>query len=320
MRRLRQEKQAREKGRLYRGVGGRLDVHQAGESSLFVLFSGSETPLVLAADATDALQPVHDCRSRQILDHLASLPERYQVLARDVAEDKVTHLPQSSSSNGSCAEKRCSCTRDEMPLARVRSGVSPVERKGAKWTTTTGTSKRFTTSKPCADPGVVGCVVSSAPYRYDSGLPVRVFFPRDPLPRPTLPRRARSGRPRRIALLVRDARLVARVRDPSCRRLAHSARVRVLRYDVRRQVAIGGDVRRRLLVHGFEARVLPSEARLTVERERQRLWSLERRNGEAVVESTRSRTTREESLSRERKGRIRYFVGRLSELDDLSAA
>lgn len=141
MRRLRQEKQAREKGRLYRGVGGRLDVHQAGESPLFVLFSGSQTPLVFAADGTVPLQPVHDCRSRQILDYLASLRERYEVLARDVAEDKVTHLPQSSSSNGSCAEKRCSCARNEMPLARVRSGMSPVERKGAKWTTTTGTSK-----------------------------------------------------------------------------------------------------------------------------------------------------------------------------------
>lgn len=101
--------------------------------------------LLFAADATDALQPVHDCRSRQILDYLASMSERYQVLARDVAEDKITHHPLSSSSNGSCAEKRCSCTRNEMPLARVRSGMSPVERKGAKWTTTTGTPQRLAT-------------------------------------------------------------------------------------------------------------------------------------------------------------------------------
>lgn len=81
--------------------------------------------------------PLHDCRSRQILNYLASLPERYQVLARNVAEDQITHYPLASSSKGSCAEKGCSCARNEMPLARVRSGMSPVERKGAKWTTTT---------------------------------------------------------------------------------------------------------------------------------------------------------------------------------------
>ncbi|GAA5878825.1 hypothetical protein JCM3774_000976 [Rhodotorula dairenensis] len=81
--------------------------------------------------------PADQGRSREILDYLASHPERYQVLARNVAEDAITHRPRSSRSDASCANTRCSCARSEMPLARVRSGLSPVERKTAKWTTTT---------------------------------------------------------------------------------------------------------------------------------------------------------------------------------------
>lgn len=158
---------------------------------------------------------------------------------------------------------------------------------------------------------MIDSAVSSAPYRHDSSLSVQIFFPRDPLPRQTLPRRARSRRPRRIALLVRDARLVARVRDPSCGRLTGSARVRVLRYDARGQIEVGGGVRRRLLVHGFGLGALPPEAGLVVERERPRDRSIGPKNGQALVESTRSRTAHEESLSRGRKGRS-CVVGFLS--------
>ncbi|GAA5917868.1 hypothetical protein JCM8208_006524 [Rhodotorula glutinis] len=79
--------------------------------------------------------PVDDIRSTQILDYLASLPDRFTVLARRTATDEVTHLPPSSETSCSSG-RRCSCCRTgDMWLNRVRSGFSPAERRAARWTT-----------------------------------------------------------------------------------------------------------------------------------------------------------------------------------------
>ncbi|BGP44349.1 hypothetical protein JCM10450v2_000160 [Rhodotorula kratochvilovae] len=77
--------------------------------------------------------PLDDARSALILDHLASLPSQFAVLARRTAEDVVTHTP--TSTNASCSAAR-GCTCCDLWLNRVRSGFSPVERKAARWTTT----------------------------------------------------------------------------------------------------------------------------------------------------------------------------------------
>ncbi|BGP36264.1 hypothetical protein JCM10449v2_000162 [Rhodotorula kratochvilovae] len=80
--------------------------------------------------------PLDDVRSALILDHLASLPSQFAVLARRTAEDGVTHTPPPT--NASCSAARgCTCCNDgDLWLNRVRSGFSPVERKAARWTTT----------------------------------------------------------------------------------------------------------------------------------------------------------------------------------------
>ncbi|GAA5837303.1 hypothetical protein JCM9279_005646 [Rhodotorula babjevae] len=80
--------------------------------------------------------PIDDARSSEILDYLASLPDRFIVLARRTATDEVTHLPPSTATACS-SSRRCSCCKnDDMWLNRVRSGFSPVERRAARWTTT----------------------------------------------------------------------------------------------------------------------------------------------------------------------------------------
>ncbi|KAK4050416.1 hypothetical protein OIV83_003486 [Microbotryomycetes sp. JL201] len=66
-----------------------------------------------------------------ILDHLAS-SDKLVVLAQKSGDDKVSHQPQM------CLPTRlaCSCCRNksELWLSRVRSGMSPSERKSAHWT------------------------------------------------------------------------------------------------------------------------------------------------------------------------------------------
>ncbi|GJN92035.1 hypothetical protein Rhopal_005063-T1 [Rhodotorula paludigena] len=81
--------------------------------------------------------PLDDPRSSVILDHLSTLPERFSILARRTVDDEITHSP--SEPGESCAAGRgCTCcSESDLWLNRVRSGLTPVERKAARWTTTT---------------------------------------------------------------------------------------------------------------------------------------------------------------------------------------
>ncbi|GAA6063813.1 hypothetical protein JCM10212_001644 [Sporobolomyces blumeae] len=81
--------------------------------------------------------PVDDPRSLDLLDALASQPARFSVLARNVATDETTHSPQAPT-NGCSTGRGCSCCAPtDIWLNRVRSGMTPVERKAARWSTTT---------------------------------------------------------------------------------------------------------------------------------------------------------------------------------------
>ncbi|GAA6041646.1 hypothetical protein JCM8097_007788 [Rhodosporidiobolus ruineniae] len=80
--------------------------------------------------------PVDDPRSALVLDHLSSLPDRFAVLARKTTADEVTHTPQEPESACRLVGRRCTCCGDALWLNKVRSGFTPVERKAARWTTT----------------------------------------------------------------------------------------------------------------------------------------------------------------------------------------
>ncbi|BGP12271.1 hypothetical protein JCM10213_000034 [Rhodosporidiobolus nylandii] len=74
-----------------------------------------------------------DDRSLVILEHLASLPDRFSLLARNTATGEMLH---SSADEPSCGSRRCSCCDDGVWLNKVRSGYTPLERKAARWTMT----------------------------------------------------------------------------------------------------------------------------------------------------------------------------------------
>ncbi|GAA5899069.1 hypothetical protein JCM6882_004608 [Rhodosporidiobolus microsporus] len=81
--------------------------------------------------------PLDDPRSLLILDYLASQPDRFAILARQTVADEVTHEPQDPPSSCTPSLRRCSCCEsDALWLNKVRSGFTPVERKAARWTTT----------------------------------------------------------------------------------------------------------------------------------------------------------------------------------------
>ncbi|GAA6047568.1 hypothetical protein JCM3770_005812 [Rhodotorula araucariae] len=80
--------------------------------------------------------PIDARCSTVILDHLASLPSQFTLLARRTAEDLVTHTPRASSAPCSTGRGCTSCDNGDLWLNRVRSGFSPVERNAARWTTT----------------------------------------------------------------------------------------------------------------------------------------------------------------------------------------
>ncbi|GAA5836185.1 hypothetical protein JCM11251_007390 [Rhodosporidiobolus azoricus] len=81
--------------------------------------------------------PLDNLRSALVLDYLASLPEQFTVLARQTVADVVTHEPQEPQASCSPTLRRCSCCEsDALWLNKVRSGFTPVERKAARWTTT----------------------------------------------------------------------------------------------------------------------------------------------------------------------------------------
>ncbi|GAA5858315.1 hypothetical protein JCM8547_004645 [Rhodosporidiobolus lusitaniae] len=80
--------------------------------------------------------PLNDPRSYLVLDHLASQPDKFAVLARKTTEDEVVFSPQENESTCSSSGRRCTCCEDSVWLNKIRSGFTPVERKAARWTTT----------------------------------------------------------------------------------------------------------------------------------------------------------------------------------------
>ncbi|GAA5867512.1 hypothetical protein JCM1840_002532 [Sporobolomyces johnsonii] len=84
--------------------------------------------------------PLDEPRSQLLLDALSSLPSRFTVLARKTASDEVTHTP--SELDEGCSSRvggrRCTCCNaGDLWLNKVRSGLTPIERKAARWTTST---------------------------------------------------------------------------------------------------------------------------------------------------------------------------------------
>ncbi|GAA5940278.1 hypothetical protein JCM1841_003586 [Sporobolomyces salmonicolor] len=84
--------------------------------------------------------PLDEPRSQLLLDALSSLPSRFAVLARKTAGNEVTHRP--SEIEEGCASRvgarRCTCCNaGDLWLNKVRSGLTPIERKAARWTIST---------------------------------------------------------------------------------------------------------------------------------------------------------------------------------------
>ncbi|GAA5882796.1 hypothetical protein JCM16303_002461 [Sporobolomyces ruberrimus] len=80
--------------------------------------------------------PLDDPRSRFLLEALAALPSRFSVLARNTQTDEVIHAPSESKETCSTGRKCSCCTPSDIWLNKVRSGLSPIERKAARWSTT----------------------------------------------------------------------------------------------------------------------------------------------------------------------------------------
>ncbi|GAA5975088.1 hypothetical protein JCM11641_000027 [Rhodosporidiobolus odoratus] len=76
--------------------------------------------------------PAND-HSLRILDHLSNLDDRFAVLARYTDTEEITHVPPIQAA---CGSHRCSCCDYGLWLNKVRSGFTPIERKAARWTTT----------------------------------------------------------------------------------------------------------------------------------------------------------------------------------------
>ncbi|GAA6024335.1 hypothetical protein JCM11491_000380, partial [Sporobolomyces phaffii] len=80
--------------------------------------------------------PVRDPRSRMLIDALAALPARFSVLARVTATEEVIHTPAEQQDKCSVGRGCSCCSPSDIWLNKVRSGLSPHERKAARWSTT----------------------------------------------------------------------------------------------------------------------------------------------------------------------------------------
>lgn len=80
--------------------------------------------------------PVNDPRSEFLLDALAALPSRFAVLARKTEEEKFTYTPNEARDTCSSGRSCSCCSPTDLWLNKVRSGLSPIERKAARWSTT----------------------------------------------------------------------------------------------------------------------------------------------------------------------------------------
>lgn len=101
-----------------------------------------------------------------VLDALAASPD-FSVLARDVATGEFTHRPP----KGVCFSPTCKCcTGAELWLGRVRSGLSPSERRAASWTTTTCTPAFSTITSPILTPLTPSALLNSPVFPIDTVL------------------------------------------------------------------------------------------------------------------------------------------------------
>lgn len=81
-------------------------------------------------------KPLNDPASLIALEYLSSQPSRFTLLARKTASDELIFEPQAPESTCGSLTRRCNCCDDSLWLAKVRSGFTPIERKAARWTTT----------------------------------------------------------------------------------------------------------------------------------------------------------------------------------------
>lgn len=130
------------------------------------------------------------------LSALASQPERFVLLARDGSTGKMTHEPKIESS---CHTRGCTCgARSDLWLGRVRSGLSPAERKSARWTMSSCEFECFPLSLAGANPFVMSLKTLSLALRFPHRLSPRLAFVQlvaRETPRVRLCRRSLRGAP-----------------------------------------------------------------------------------------------------------------------------
>ncbi|GAA5846226.1 hypothetical protein JCM3766R1_000756 [Sporobolomyces carnicolor] len=81
--------------------------------------------------------PADDPQSRLVLDTLSSMPHRFSILSRDAASGEIVHAPTRDDEEGARCSRTCSCCpAQSVWLNKVRSGLTPIERKTARWSTT----------------------------------------------------------------------------------------------------------------------------------------------------------------------------------------
>lgn len=82
----------------------------------------------------EPLQPLSAAWSMDILDTLSTMPERFSLLARNADTGVTTHSPCKDSLSF-CQSRGCKCcTSDNLWLSAVRTGMTTVDRKSARWT------------------------------------------------------------------------------------------------------------------------------------------------------------------------------------------
>lgn len=87
-------------------------------------------------------QPADDPQSRLVLDTLSSMPHRFSILSRDAASGEIVHAPTRDDEEGARCSRTCSCCpAQSVWLNKVRSGLTPIERKAARWSTTSCESR-----------------------------------------------------------------------------------------------------------------------------------------------------------------------------------
>ena len=81
--------------------------------------------------------PLGHVWARAGVDLMASLPDTFAVLARNGETGEVVHTPLAPGRSASCRTSCTCCASESVWLSRVRSGLTPLERRTAPWTTST---------------------------------------------------------------------------------------------------------------------------------------------------------------------------------------